>query len=190
VRRGNGEELKGISMEDSPAAEAWRGDRNLAGGGARGGWRLGFKGGGAPAFLRRREAVEYVRLGVAVLLALSSSPEGALSRKSTTAAAALGSAPARRRGASRARRGAATVQLGHASLARGLNRGSRPARAWRARQGRLAAAAVSAMDTAASGSGPGWAKAGRGWTGGRDGSGLQARPGRIGFVFVFFRIYF
>jgi hypothetical protein len=77
----NIEEVMGSTWDDSPASGLWRGGRNR---GAR--WRevagdSASRDGGGPVFLRRREAVEYVRLCVVVLLALSSSPEGAPSRR-------------------------------------------------------------------------------------------------------------
>jgi hypothetical protein len=94
-------------MEGSPAVGAWRGGRNPAGGGARGGRRLGSKGGGAPAFPRRWEAVVYVRLDVAVLLAtLVGSGEQPRRRTEVAASSAMaggGATAARRDAGARAR---------------------------------------------------------------------------------------
>jgi hypothetical protein len=175
VRRENGEEPKGISWGCSPTAGVWRGGRNPAGGGARGGRRLDFKGDGAPAFLRRRKAVVYVRLGVAVLLAtLVGSSEHP--RRRTVAAAGSAKAGSTPRREARQRQ----LGLGHA---RGLRRSSFISR------GALDSLGAHAKDSRQRrpgrvrhghwprpGSRPGWAKADLDWAGGRDGSSLRARP--------------
>jgi hypothetical protein len=154
----------GISWGCSPTVGAWRGGRNPAGGRARGGRWLGLKGGGAPAFLWRRKAVEYVRLGVAVLLMTTAYSGRTPSRR-------IGGG-ARRQRAARRRHPAATqsrTRRGAAEAARGARaRGmagtlvSRPGTPWPWHWAQMGSG------------GPGWPERLR------SGSSLRAQPKRIG----------
>jgi hypothetical protein len=130
---------------------------------------------------RRRAGAANVQLGVAVLLA-SLVGSGEQPKRRTEAAADGNGRRRRRKG--RARREAAEAAMAHRSSGTRLNRGAdpkvsqartprRPAAARRPDHGRLGQMGLG---------GPG------GWAGadaGRSGSGMRARPKRIGWVLFF-----
>jgi hypothetical protein len=138
------------------------------------GWRLGSKGGGAPAFPRRREAMVYVRLDVAVLLeTLVGSGEQLRRRTEVAASSAMageGARAARRDAGARAR---------NITLYRGANTEVPWARTPRRGGGchpGLSAWHAMAMALGGDGLRRAWWLGRSGPGSRRDGSGLRARP--------------